>query len=621
MSKVSSLKVLPTIAILLLAISPPVSAGVGQVLYERWASGGSADSMLTETSPPDYTEILTAAQWGVGDDNSIDNYRARITGWLIPPATGNYIFWLVTDDNGRLWLSTDDDPANARLIATESSWAGEGGWGGPGDEAQSVAIHLEAGKAYWMRGGYQEAGGGDHIRIAWASAEAGIAEHTIIDGRYLSDVPPITASSPSPADGAVDVPIEDVQLSWQAPAAIPGATYNLYFGTNANDLPVLGSDMTETGASAGTLEVGTTYSWKVDVIDPNDGNPVVIPGRIWTFTTAPETPVILVQPQSMMVFAGEEATFTIEAYSANSVPVTYKWFKEGAPANTLSETDTLTIPNVQAAEEGVYRCTVSNIFGQITSGAAELTLKKVIGHWPFDDNLNDIVGGNHGTTSPAPEFVPGIIGTSAVKFGPTSRAVIVSPQAYTGGSWSFSFWENATESLGAEWEILIAASETDSYEIIDFGREQLVQYYLGIYEDYPPTPAPTFARGQWHMLTLTYDADTQKVKLFVNSDQIIDFNKNFTGFGTNVSFGGDGANGYPYFGTIDDMKFYNYALSVEEIAWLYTQGSGERVCLRRPATDVSGPDGTPDCLVNIFDLVEMAGGWLQCNRIPSDGCY
>jgi len=72
----------------------------------------------------------------------------------------------------------------------------------------------------------------------------------------------------------------------------------------------------------------------------------------------------------MMVFAGEEATFTIEAYSANSVPVTYKWFKEGAPANTLSETDTLTIPNVQAAEEGVYRCTVSNIFGQITSGAA-----------------------------------------------------------------------------------------------------------------------------------------------------------------------------------------------------------------------------------------------------------
>jgi len=607
-------------ALLLLAVSPPLSADVGQALYERWGTPGSADSMLTETALPDYTEIVTSAQWGIGDDNAIDQYRARITGWLIPPVTGNYTFSIVTDDNGRLWLSTDSSPDNAQLIASVPGWAAENTWT-KYPEQTSAPIHLLAGQAYWIRGGYQEGGGGDHIQIAWGCPEAGIPANTIIDGLYLSDTAPFNAYSPSPKNGAVHVPVEDVQLSWRSPGAIAGATYNVYFGSDPNDLSLLASGLAESQVLAGTLDTATTYVWQVDIIDPNEGGtPVIIPGNLWTFTTAPATPVILKQPQNVLVFAGEAVAFTVEAYSANGVPLSYKWFKEDAPGTILSETDTLTIPSAQSGDEGAYRCTVSNSFGDTVSDSATLTLKKVIGHWPFENNLNDIVGGHHGTTSPAPEFVPGIIGESAIRFGPNSRAVTVSPAAHTGGSWSFSFWENSAEDLGGEWEILIAASQTDGYENIDFGREYLIYYYVGIHEDYPATPQDIFERGQWHLLVLTYDAETKKVRLFADGIQILDFDKTFTGFGANVSFGGDRANGYPYFGTLDDMKFYNYALSAEEIAWLYYEGTGKKTCLQHPHADVSGPDGVPDCLVDIHDLAEMAQAWLQCNRIPADNC-
>jgi hypothetical protein len=110
--------------------------------------------------------------------------------------------------------------------------------------------------------------------------------------------------------------------------------------------------------------------------------------------------------------------------------------------------------------------------------------------------------------------------------------------------------------------------------------------------------------------------------MYVNGSIHIQFKIHFGGFGPTLRFGGTGIkDDYPYFGTIDDVKLYNYTLDTEEVAWLYVEGSGEKVCLHHPATDVSGPDGEPDCLVNIYDLVEMAKVWLQCHRIPSEHCY
>ncbi|MEL6650459.1 MAG: PA14 domain-containing protein, partial [Bacteroidota bacterium] len=43
--------------------------------------------------------------------NSGNTYGARVRGYICPPTTGNYSFWIASDDKGELWLSTDDNPA------------------------------------------------------------------------------------------------------------------------------------------------------------------------------------------------------------------------------------------------------------------------------------------------------------------------------------------------------------------------------------------------------------------------------------------------------------------------------------------------------------------------------
>jgi hypothetical protein len=48
---------------------------------------------------------------------------ARIAGYFYPPTTGDYTFFISSDDNGSLYLSTDDSPANKKLIAVEGAWS------------------------------------------------------------------------------------------------------------------------------------------------------------------------------------------------------------------------------------------------------------------------------------------------------------------------------------------------------------------------------------------------------------------------------------------------------------------------------------------------------------------
>jgi hypothetical protein len=106
----------------------------GMASYERWDNANGDPGALADfvtaiaegtIRPPDIT--TSVAQFG-GPWGAADNYSSRVSGYFIPPSNGDYVFFLASDDGSNLYLSTDDTPANKKLIAQESGWSNQYQW-------------------------------------------------------------------------------------------------------------------------------------------------------------------------------------------------------------------------------------------------------------------------------------------------------------------------------------------------------------------------------------------------------------------------------------------------------------------------------------------------------------
>jgi hypothetical protein len=161
-----------------------LQGGSGNILREWWSDiFGTAVSDLTsnENFPcePSGTELLTMFE---GPMDSGDIYGARIRGYLHPVATGDYTFWIASDDNSELWLSSDDNPDNAVLIAYGPDWNNSREWD-KYPQQRSTPISLTAGQRYYIEVLHKEGWGGDNVAVAWQGP--GISRQ-VINGLYLS---------------------------------------------------------------------------------------------------------------------------------------------------------------------------------------------------------------------------------------------------------------------------------------------------------------------------------------------------------------------------------------------------------------------------------------------------
>jgi WD40 repeat protein len=93
----------------------------------------------------------------------------RHSGYLVPPATGDYVFHLRADDEGLLWLSPDNDPGNKRIVARESRWHRMRNWTAPSENQEHVSkpVTLEAGRRYYVEAWLKQMGGMGHLSVTW----------------------------------------------------------------------------------------------------------------------------------------------------------------------------------------------------------------------------------------------------------------------------------------------------------------------------------------------------------------------------------------------------------------------------------------------------------------------
>jgi hypothetical protein len=161
----------------------PGEQTTGRILRERWSGlGGSTIADLTASprypNQPDVVEFLTVLDSaGVGKD-----YGERLRGYLHPPVDGEYRFWIASDDSSELWLSSDADPANARLIARVTSWTGHQQWEKTSGQAAAPLV-LQASQQYYLEIRHKQADQKDSLSVAWQIPGQ---ERTVIDGEYLS---------------------------------------------------------------------------------------------------------------------------------------------------------------------------------------------------------------------------------------------------------------------------------------------------------------------------------------------------------------------------------------------------------------------------------------------------
>lgn len=103
-----------------------ITSITGSFTEKRW-SGPNAYNTQTWSGTPSYTGSLTtlASAVGVGDD-----YSRLITGTFVAPVSGNYTFFLASDDQSRLYLGTGStaDTKDPSPIATVNDWANINEW-------------------------------------------------------------------------------------------------------------------------------------------------------------------------------------------------------------------------------------------------------------------------------------------------------------------------------------------------------------------------------------------------------------------------------------------------------------------------------------------------------------
>ena len=97
-----------------------------------------------------------------------DNYGTRLRGYITAPVTGSYTFWIASDDNSELWLSTNDNPVNKVKIASVPDWTDSRQWN-KFPSQKSAAITLTAGQRYYVEALQKEGDGGDNLAVGWAS--------------------------------------------------------------------------------------------------------------------------------------------------------------------------------------------------------------------------------------------------------------------------------------------------------------------------------------------------------------------------------------------------------------------------------------------------------------------
>ncbi len=142
-----------------------VIATGGEITRDVWEGvPGTAVSNVPLTTNPTRSGSITSLEVPQSAPQA-DNFGDRIRGFLTPPVSGPYQFWLTGDDAAELWISNDDEVINSFQRAALTAPTGFRDWP---NAAKSTLLYLKAGSRYYVEVRRKEGAGNDHVSVGWS---------------------------------------------------------------------------------------------------------------------------------------------------------------------------------------------------------------------------------------------------------------------------------------------------------------------------------------------------------------------------------------------------------------------------------------------------------------------
>ena len=238
-------------------------SGVGAISYQRWnnISGSSVSNLTSNTNYPNNPSVTGTRALFEMPLNAGSNFGIRMNGYICPPTTGNYTFWIASDASGELWLSTTNSSANKVRIAYNTSSTNSRQWTKFSTQ-KSVAINLVADQLYYVEALMKESTGNDNLAVGWAKpGQSTSGPSEVIPGSYLLNQLPDSQAPTSPTNLTSSIITQtSFTLKWSASSdniAVSG--YDVY----RNTVKLNSSQITTTSYNVTSLSPATTYNFYV----------------------------------------------------------------------------------------------------------------------------------------------------------------------------------------------------------------------------------------------------------------------------------------------------------------------------------------------------------------------
>jgi YVTN family beta-propeller protein len=328
-----------------------------------------------------------------------------------------------------------------------------------------------------------------------------------------------------------------------------------------------------------------------------DTSNLVVNGSITVVSTT-SPPVIVSQPQGLMVSQGDPARFNVVAAGAR--PLAFQWRRDNT--NIAGATAIYyAIGTATTHDTAQYCVVVTNTYGAATSAVAALTVlapgqaggltNGLVVYLDFDNNINAQAGTTNngalytGGATSGPRYRTGIIG-SAATFANTATSGQPDDWAITLGSlewvysnsFSVSLWErtatsgdgalmgnkNWTSGANVGWVISSLDQKNLNYNAVGGTRRDV-------------DLNPPFSDEAWHQVTVTFDRATNRVTSYMDGLPVstTDISPSGgaslnAGFSTLIGSSGNGT----YSGTVDvdDLGVWTRVLTAQEVSGIYGAG-------------------------------------------------